>query len=187
MYPYFFEQCIFYNLHNVYSSLHPPFPLCSTCFLSLTFHFIHRILNTPLSFLYALLSNLTTLSFPSTVPIYPLLCCHCGIKSSICLSKKDPDRSWHMILHISFRTSHLTSNFILFFILLLSVTLNPPPSPWQFLLHHLAPLCLPLLSLAWRICVFECVIVILKVFTCELTWLFPWKRACAGVWTVSRR
>lgn len=40
--------------------------------------------------------------------------------------------------------------------------MNLPPLPWWFLLHHLAPLCLPLLSRALWTCVFECVTVILK-------------------------
>ncbi len=153
------SESMFYNLHIMHCSSHLPFPLCSASFLAVT-SFLHRMLNTPLSSLYTLLSNLTALSFsPSTVSIYLLLCRQCRVRSSICLPyPKDHDRSWHMILHIFFAPLSSTSHFVLSFIPLLSITLNPPPPcPWQFLLHHLAPLCLPPLSLALYVCVFQCV------------------------------
>ncbi len=185
------SESMFYNLHIMHCSSHLPFPLCSASFLAVT-SFLHRMLNTPLSSLYTLLSNLTALSFsPSTVSIYLLLCRQCRVRSSICLPyPKDHDRSWHMILHIFFAPLSSTSHFVLSFIPLLSITLNPPPLSLAVSVASFSTLVSPTAqSSLVRMCVSVCHI--LKMFMCELfwvsTWLFLWKRVCAIVWTVSLR
>lgn len=151
---------------------------------------LHRMLNSPLlSSLYSLLSNLTALSVSSSpAPIYLLLCCHLKIRSSISFSpipKTLTDLDiWSVISPLHLSRLVLVSSYPSS--LPFSNTTSPP-CPWQLLLHHLAPLCLPPLCLALYITVLDCdsANVYEWAFLWVYTWLCLWRRVCASVWTVS--
>lgn len=164
---------------------HLPVSLCCASFLAVSL-FLHRILNTsPLSSFQTLccLPQQLSLSIsPSTVPIYRLLWCYYQI-DTFNLSPLS-ERPWQVLTHDPsslLRTSlpHLSFRLILHSTPLAHAT-SLPSCPWKYLLQHFPRLVLSCLALF--MCMFEFVILILKILLVGSSErrLLLCKRECAG-------